>query len=182
MPQHQQSIRFSLRRLLAVVVVVAAAGAIYVATVGRSQISTLFGNAENIAIVRDATRVEAYRVTLPGGDAPNEDTSPLDYEITSDPVRLPTAMASELAKTLLSSDTYSGAAAACGPPIYGVKISFFRNAERVDVYFCFHCSVLRVVRDERVYGGADFGNAEQVFVKAVKTLFPNDVEIQAIRE
>lgn len=180
MTQHQKAFRFSLRRLLAVVVVVAAVGAVYVSTVGRSQISTLFGGAENIAIVRDATRVEAYRVTLPGSDAPNEDTSPLDYEITSDPVRLPTAMASELAKTLLSSDTYSGAAAACGPPIYGVKISFFRNAERVDVYFCFHCSVLRVVRDEQVYGGADFGNAEQVFVQAVKTLFPNDAEIQAI--
>lgn len=164
------------------VVVIAAVGAVYVVTVGRSQVSTLFGGAENIAIVREATRVEAYRMALPEDDVPSEDTSPLDYDIASEPVRVSAVMARELATTLLSSDTYSGAASACGPPLYGVKVSFFRDAERVDVYFCFHCSVMRVVRDERVHGGVDFGNAEQLFVQAVKALFPDDAEIQAIRE
>ena len=58
MSQHQQSIRFSLRRLLAIVVLVAVVGAIYVAIVGPSPMLRLFGGAENMAIVREATRVE----------------------------------------------------------------------------------------------------------------------------
>ena len=40
---------------------------------------------------------------------------------------------------------------------------------------------LRVVRDDQLLGGADFDHGKQVFVDAVKELFPADAEIQAIR-
>lgn len=180
--QNVQPFRFSLRRLFAVIVVVAAIGAIYVATIGQSPMSRLFGGAENMAIVREATRVEAYRVTPPPGSNPMEDyTSPLDYEVVTEPVAVPVKMAREISRALLSPETYSwDSAKACGDPVYGVKLSFFQDSERVDVYFCFKCSVLAVVRDDRVFGGEDFDNAEQVFVEAVKTLFPDDQEIQQI--
>jgi hypothetical protein len=183
MTKNSPFIRFSLRRLFVVIIIVAAAGALYVATVGRSPMSRLFGGGENMAIVRDATRVEAYRVTPPPGSNPMERyTSPLDYEVVSDPVAVPAEMAREMSQALLSPETYNwGSAKACGGPVYGVKLSFFQGAERVDVYFCFQCSVLAVVRDDRVFVGEDFDNAEQVFVQAVKKLFPDDAKIQAIR-
>lgn len=107
--------------------------------------------------------------------------SPLDYEVVSEPVAVPAVAARKLSETLLSPETYSwGSAKACGGPVYGVKLSVFQGSERVDVYFCFQCSVLAVVRDDRVFGGGDFDNAEQVFVQAVKALFPDDQEIQPI--
>ncbi len=176
--------RFSLRRLFAVIVVVAAVGAIYVATVGRSPMSRLFGGGENMSIVRDATRVEAYRVTPPSGSNPMEDyTSPLDYEVVTEPVAVPAEMAREMSRALLLPATYSwDSAKACGGPVYGVKLSFFQDSERVEVYFCFQCSMLAVVSDDRVLGGEDFDNAEALFISAVKKLFPEDAEIQAIRE
>jgi hypothetical protein len=135
-----------------------------------------------MAIVREATRVEAYRVTPPSGSNPMEDyTSPLDYEVVTEPVAVPAEMAKEMSQALLSPETYGwDYAKACGWPVYGVKLSFFQGSERVDVYFCFKCSVLAVVRDDRVLGGEDFDNAEQVFVQAVKKLFPDDAEIQNI--
>lgn len=184
MSQHQQSIRFSLRRLLAIVVLVAVVGAIYVAIVGPSPMLRLFGGAENMAIVREATRVEAYRVVPPEGTEPMiDDISPLDYKVVAGPMTVPTEMATEMSKALLSPETYGwDYVKACGHPVYGVKLSFFQESERVDVYLCFRCSTLAVVRDDQVFGGEDFDNAEQVFVKAVKALFPDDAEIQAIRD
>jgi hypothetical protein len=179
-----ESIRFSLRRLLAIVVVVAAVGAIYVAIVGPSPIPRLFGGLENMAIVREATRVEAYRVVPPDGTEPMiDDISPLDYKVVAGPMTVPAEMATEMSKALLSPETYGwDYVKACGRPVYGVKLSFFQETERVDIYFCFKCLTLAVVRDDQVFGGEDFDNAEQAFVKAVKALFPDDPEIQAIRE
>ena len=180
MSQHQQSIRFSLRRLLAVVVVVAVIVAIYVAIVGPSPIPRLFGGLENMAIVREATRVEAYRVVPPPGSRPMEDDiSPLDFTVASEPTTVPAEMAQELATTLLSPDTYDfwGGKKACGYPVYGVKLSFFRGNDRVDVFFCFQCGDLAVTRDEKMFGVGDFSPKEQAFVKAVKALFPDDAEI-----
>jgi hypothetical protein len=182
MSQNLRPFRFSLRRLFAVIVVVAAVGAIYVVTVGRSPMSRLFGGGENMAIVREATRVEAYRVVPPPGTEQMVDyISPLDYKVVAGPVVVPAEMEKEMSKALLSPETYGwDYAKACGWPVYGVKLSFFQGSERVDVYFCFKCSVLAVVRDDRVLSGEDFDNAEQVFIEAVKELFPQDAEIQAI--
>ena len=133
--------------------------------------------------MREATRVEAYRVAPPSGSNPMEDyTSPLDYEVASEPVVVSAVAARELSEALLSPETYNwGSAKACGGPVYGVKLSFFKGSERVDVYFCFQCSVLAVVRDDRVFGGGDFDNAEPLFIRAAKKLFPHDAAIQEIR-
>lgn len=150
---------------------------------GRSQISTLFGDAENVAIVGEATRVEAYRLAPPQGVDPfSVDTSPLEYRTTAGPVTVKSELAETLQATLLAPQTYQwDAAKACGYPVYGVKLSFFRDGERVDVYICFKCLVLRVVRNDQLLGGADFDHGQQAFVDAVKELFPADAEIQAIR-
>jgi len=144
----------------------------------------LFGSVENMAIVREATRVEAYRLAPPKGfDTKFEDVSPLDYEVVSGATVASDEMAQRLKSTLLSPDTYLwDIAKACGYPVYGVKASFIRGDDRVDVYFCFGCSMLAVVRGQTVYIAEDFDNGERVFVESVKALFPDDVEIQAIRE
>lgn len=170
--------------MLAVVIVVAAVGAIYAVTVGRSRISTLFGSVENIAIVREAMRVEAYRVVPPAESKPIHDyISPLDFKVATGPTTVPEEMARELATSLLSPDTYSwGTAKACGYPVYGVKLSFFRGNDRVDVFFCFQCGDLAVTRDGKRFGGGDFSQMTRPFVQAAKALFPDDAEIQAIRE
>jgi hypothetical protein len=170
--------------LLATVAAVAAIGAIYALTLGRSPAARLFGGGANMRIVREATRVEAYRLTPPEGVDPFlVNTSPLEYRTSAGPVAVKSKLAERLQATLLSPQTYMwDAAKACGYPVYGVKLSFFRDGERVDVYFCFKCMVLRVVRDDQLLGGADFDHGKQVFVDTVKELFPQDAEIQAIRE
>lgn len=184
MSQQVNSVRFSLRRLLVVVLAVAIAATFYAATVGRPPIVKLFGGAENMAIVREATRVEAYRVAPPAGSKPMEDyISPLDFEVAAGPAAVSAEMAKELATSLLSPDTYRrGGAKECGYPVYGVMLSFFRGNDRVDVFFCFQCGDLAVTRDGKKFGVGDFSQITRPFVVAVKKLFPDDAEIQAIRE
>jgi hypothetical protein len=183
MSHDPQPFRFSLRRLLLIVVVIAAGVALYQAAFGPPSMSRLFGSAQNLSIVREATRVEAYRLAPPEGVDPFlVDTSPLEYQTTAGPVTVKSELAETLQEALLSPQTYRWwGVKECGYPVYGVKLSFFRGSERVDVYFCFKCSVLAVVRDEQVVGRADFDHGERVFIDAVKKLFPQDAEIQAIR-
>lgn len=179
----QKPFRFSLRRLLTIVVVIAVGVALYEAAFGPPSMSRLFGSAESLAIVREATRVEAYRLAPPNGvNRVHVDTSPLEYRTTAGPVIVKSELAEALQETLLSPQTYRWRVVKeCGYPVYGVKLSFFRGSERVDVYLCLKCSVLAVVRDEQVVGIADFDYGERVFFDAVKKLIPQDAEIQAIR-
>ncbi|QDT72612.1 hypothetical protein I41_17940 [Lacipirellula limnantheis] len=178
-----QSFRFSLRRLLTIVVAIAVGVALYQAAFGPPSMSRLFGGAENLAIVRESTRVEAYRLVPPPGSRPNEDDlSPFDFNVVAGPVVVPAEMANDLATTLLSPNTYDwDAAKACGYPVYGVKLSFFRGNDRVDVFFCFQCADLAVTRDGEKFGIGDFSPQERPFVAAVKQLFSDDAGIQAIR-
>lgn len=176
-------LRISLKRMLAVVAFVAIIGAAYVAMAPRSPLMQVFNSAANMEIIRMATRVEARRVHLPAGvEAPRDDLSPTDYVVAAESTQVPEPLVQILTEQLLATATYEvDAAKACGPPIYGVMLSFFRDEERVDVYFCFHCSVLAVVRDGVVQGGGDFSMANDDFVRTAKELFPDDAEIQAIR-
>lgn len=163
---------------------VAAIGAIYALTLGRSPAARVFGGGANMRIVREATRAEAYRLAPPEGVDPQfTAVSPLQYEVTGGPVAASTELTELLKETLLSSATYDlEVAKGCGFPVYGVRLSFYRGDERVDVYLCFRCSDLAVVREETAYAPADFSRGKRVLLNAVKELFPQDAEIQAIQE
>lgn len=175
--------RFSLRRLLAAVVLIAAIGTLYVATIGRPPISRLFGGGRNVATIREATRVEAYRLEAPSGrEVSADDVSPLEYEVTSVPAVVPAKRAKKLAQALLSPQTYEWETAKACVPIYGVKISFFKGVERVDVFFCFACDILTVTSGDFVFGVEDFDHSRLLFVRTVKELFPDAPVIQGISE
>ena len=156
------------------------------AATAQTPLSRVLGSAENIAIVRDATRAEAYRLAPPEGVDPQfTEVSPLEYEVTGGPVAASMELAEQLKETLLSPETYPMRwmmAKECGLPVYGVKLSFYQGDERVDVYLCFGCSDLAVVREESACDPADFSRGKRVLLDAVKELFPQDAEIQAIRE
>lgn len=175
--------KISLKRLLAMVAFAAFIGGAYVAMAPRSPLMQVFNSAATMEVVRAATRVEARRVHLPTGvEFPGEDMLPTDYVVAAESMQVPEPLVRTLTERLLATATYEvDTAKACGPPIYGVVLSFFRDEERVDVYFCFRCGDLAVVRDGAVQGRGDFSTVEDDFVRAAKELFPNDAEIQAIK-
>jgi hypothetical protein len=176
--------RFSLRIALVLMTICCVIwGAIYFRS--RYSVAKLFGGRTGLSIVSHATRIEAFRL----GDPPPEKVkqefgaSPFDYPVVAGPVAVPAKLADETITALRSPSSYGfDYAKACGWPIYGARLSFERDSDRVDVYLCFKCNVLTVCRDERIVGGEDFDDIRPVLVRTVKACFPQDGVIQALDE
>jgi hypothetical protein len=145
-------------------------------------IDRVFGSRANAAIVSQASRVEAYRL----GPLPKQinwqNALPADYPIIGGPVLLAPAIAADVSNALTSPKSYLWDAVKGCIPTYGVKFSFFRDADRMDVLLCFECDILWVSRDGRAVGGEDFDNSRALLVRAAKTAFPDDALIQKLQE
>jgi len=170
------------RRALAVIGIVAVAAVVAtVAIVIRNGISTavevLGGQAAYDAISRP-DKVEAYRLDPPS-PAPQ---LPSQYPVTAGPVRLSPDMAAEVSASLTSSATYLLDSAKSCNPRYGVKLSFHRGAERIDVLLCYECMIFTAVRGDQFIGGEDFDNGNATLVRAAKAAFPDDEAIQGLQE
>jgi hypothetical protein len=157
-------------------------GLIYIA-VGRWQVARLFGGGENLRTLRDATSVEAYRLAPPDVKSPRQErTEPSEFQIVSPPAPVPPDLAAALAERLTSPSSYRfSIGKECGYPDYGVKLSFTRDSQSVDVFLCFHCRDLAVVKDGVTTGAADFDRAAVELIAAAKKLFPDDEQIQQLR-
>ncbi len=147
----------------------------------RTAIAEMFGGGPALATVAKPSRVEAYRLDpLPAGRSWTE-ASVADYPVTAGPVAVPAAIVGPVSAALLSPDTYGWDFAKSCLPTYGVRLSFHRGGERIDVLFCFECNILLIGRDGRTTGGEDFDRNRAVFVRAARALFPEDDLIQRLR-
>jgi hypothetical protein len=157
-------------------------GLIYIA-VGRWQVTRLFGGGENLRLLRDATRVEAYRLAPPIGKNPRQErTAPREFQVVSSPVVVPHDLVVALAERLTSPSSYRFSVnKECGYPDYGVRLSFTKDGRSVDLFLCFHCRDLAVVQDGVMIGEADFDRTAAELIGAGKTLFPDDEQIQQLR-
>jgi hypothetical protein len=145
-------------------------------------VAEMFGGKYSLQTVQHPTRVEACCLgPLPQGISWQE-ASLGDYPVTSGPFEVVKTIAEPASEALLSPDTYGWDFAKDCAPVYGVRLSFLRGSERIDVLFCFECDVLLVGRNGRVTGGEDFDFGRSVFVRAVKAIFPDNEVIQRLRE
>ena len=150
-----------------------------------SPLSRLSVDAPGVEAVQAPDRVEAYRLGAPPGEgAPIDPISPLDFPVAEGPIAVPPTLAKEISEALLRRDWRLGLIRTeCGPPIYGVKLSFHRGAEETDVYLCFGCSELSVVRHGKALGVTRFpAEARKSLAATMKELFPGDALIHAIDE
>mgnify|MGYP006969408098 CR=1 FL=1 len=143
---------------------------------GEAQVEKLFGGAEAVGVVNEATTVEAFR--LPTGSFFQE--SPEKYTMTSGPVAVSAATAEKLRAALLDPKTYGWDFAKGCEPDFGVRIRFTKGKETVDVFFCFGCDILAVYFNGKRTGDEDFDDARPAFVAAAKALFPKDEAIQGL--
>lgn len=161
---------------LALAVVAFAAEALYRARA----VSQMFGGDAALDTVAHASRVEAFRLGPLPADVQWQDAAREDYPVTSGPVDVPAPAAAEIAAALISKDSYRWHSIKLCMPNYGVRLSFYREADRVDVFLCFECDILGIAHNGRATGGEDFDDVRPVFVRASKKLFPDDPEIQGL--
>jgi hypothetical protein len=145
----------------------------------------MFGGEGGLAIVSHPSKVEACRLgPLPVrevGGLQTRTTKPADYPILSGPVTVPTKIATELSSAFTSGDAYGWDYAKGCKPTYGVRLSFYRGGDQVDVLLCLNCKILIVARDGEFVGGEDFDPIWPIVVEAVTTIFPQDPAIQSLK-
>ena len=87
----------------------------------------------------------------------------------------------KLRAVLLNPSSYEFEMAKGCMPDYGVRFQFVHQGREVDVLLCFGCDILAVYDRGKKVGGEDFDTARLSLAAIVKTLFPKDDAIQALK-
>jgi hypothetical protein len=134
----------------------------------------------SLEAIKNPERVEAVRLKTDVGATEEMDGDLPKLSSLGTPVAVPGPTASRMAARLLARDTYEFDSPKGCVPTYGVRISFIRGADRTDVFFCFECSILAVLQNDKVVGYGDFDPARAELLKDVQQLFPHDTAIQSL--
>jgi len=162
--------------IFVVAIVAVAIGAKWFFSAPSPELLKLYGGPEGIAVVQKAERVEAYLLDhdFRRGQEPT---------VKEGPVAISEPIASQLVSALSSHDSYGWSYAKGCIPVWGVRLSFYRGADRVDILLCFQCDLLQVsLNGNRTAGNEDFDPIQPQLAHAVKAIFPNDPNIQAVRD
>lgn len=153
-----------------------------------------FLGAEAIAIIREAERVESYRLSPP--PRPTDAASDIaafeeDWRTRIDPERitarganLSTQQTAELKDLLLSPGSYRLSVRKQCLPRAGVGLRLYAGSRTADVLLCFECDMLGLASpdDRQQAGWEDFDPVRPQLVRLVKELFPEDFVILGLRE
>jgi hypothetical protein len=139
----------------------------------------LFGGAEALRVVREATSVEAFRIDSDGRDPTNKKKTVAGYEIISGPVQVDRESARKLAAELTKTETYDWERSKGCKPEPGVAVRFTKDKHVVEIWFCFECLILGVIYDEKFADDEDFEISNDSLA-IVKKWFPKDKAIQDI--
>lgn len=151
----------------------------------NAELRRIFGGSAGWSLLKDADRVEAYRI----GELPNLHQSDSiskaavgDYPIISGPIAVSPADIDTLRSTLQDHESYIRKTAKKCMPTPGIRLDFIRGGERLSVLLCFECDMLLNYLNEKLVGGEDFDNARPILVRTARSLFPDDPKIQALAE
>jgi hypothetical protein len=133
----------------------------------------LFGGREGFAVLQGAERIEAFRLNHPRGQEPT---------VTEGPVPVTRPIAPQLVSLLSAHDAYGWNSWPGCIPLWGVRLSFYRGADRIDVLLCFQCNLLSVSLNGTKIGDGNFRPMRPHLVRAIKALFPNDQALQELPE
>lgn len=148
----------------------------------EDRVAKMFGGRDGLKALTAPDKVEAYRLRPLPQEMQGRRTPLTKFPILSGPVAVPKESTDKIARTLLSDESYEWESAKGCLPYYGVRLSFTRSDDQVDVLLCFQCDVLLVYRNGKITGGEDFDAIRHVLVRTVKPLFPDDKVVQGLKE
>ena len=139
---------------------------------------------EGVALLETATHVEVFRIKpRPGPGAGGGQIA--GYPITAKGKEKGKEFAAELRKVLYEEKSWTGQAKRCFDP--GVVFRIHGEKGSLDVIVCFACTNFRLnVNDNKgapvVKTGGAFGPDIAPLLKLAKKAFPDDAEIQGLKE
>jgi hypothetical protein len=148
------------------------AGAIWFRA-ARAELLKLYGGPAGFAALQSPERVEAYRLSHSIGREPT---------VTEGPVAVNPSVAKQLGTVLSAHGAYGWNFAKGCVPVWGVRLSFYRGTDRVDVLLCFECDILRVSLNGTNSGNEDFDPIRPHLLRVLREIFPDDQEIKTLPE
>ncbi len=177
MPMPNLSLRSRWAFVSAMVVLVSTLAILSAVRSGRvvqsTRVAQLFGGEAGLAVVAHPDSIQAFRLDT-------TDDSRIDFPVADGPITVPNGIAKSLASALAADGSYDWGVAHGCMPRYGVRLSFNRGSDRVDVLFCMNCRVLSALRGGDETGSVEFGPIRPAMVDAFKSLFPRDPAIQSL--
>ncbi len=153
--------------------------------------SRVFGGRKAFATFLSASEVTAERVRC---NSPDGSASLSDYRRDS-LQSLSRVQIDQIRRLFKQRDSYlpelwrlkggESIVSSCGPPFYGVLFTF-HSAPTVRIALCFRCREFGVFvgdddRSSFVNRDTDFGLMRPILVSLVKSIYPNDPEIQSLK-
>lgn len=137
----------------------------------EAQLIQSLGGDQVVAVLRNYERAEIALISPPedGRQFP-----PNEYREIANPLPLSAEIAGDISRTLIDrrENVDNSTKKSCAPR-YGVRVSFFAGADRVDVYFCFECSIFAVCLNGKPVGGNDFELAYRKLIGLVRKVYPD---------
>lgn len=137
-------------------------------------------------VVEEAERFEAFTLQPLTASVNWQNAKLSDFKARDKSALESKDLTRRIATALLDPNSYrpkGGSAKACIPQ-YGVKLSFSRANDRVDVLLCFECDIMATFRNGagEMESGQSFDDGRAELLRLVKLLFPDDRLIQSIKE
>jgi len=127
-----------------------------------------------VAILHDPDRVEAVLLSEPKNA---QTTPPHEYEPSTDAVLVDAEVGAHVVEVLLDPQLHwvipKGAAKACFP-VYGVRLSYLKADDHVDLYLCFLCDDVAVYANGKHVPYAQVQFAVEQLLGDVLKIFPDD--------
>ena len=140
----------------------------------------LYGGPTRVEALTDPTSVDAFRIdTQPRKPEPGVPFVGV-HAVESGPVRVDADTAATLSTILSDSETYDWWKAKSDPYAPTVGLRFTRDVSRIDIALDFTSNMLTIHRDGKMIGVEDFDDARPQLLAAVKSVFPDDADVQAI--
>lgn len=150
------------------------------------KVKAWMGGDRPVGIIAGATRVECFRVNP---EKPNEPMGKEcgGYPIISTAKEQPKEFAGKLAAILFDDKTYDFDKAKRCEFSPGVGFRFWKDKDWVDLVICFSCDELEVStippgEKDRKASREDCDSARAALVALAKSAFPDDKEIQGLKE
>ena len=147
-----------------------------------ARVEKLLGGAEGVHLLREAGRVQAYRID--GMGRRKGDTSPgrlHGYPVLAGPVAVDAASRDRLVAVFTADETYLWDIAKACEFLPGVLVRFEEQQRRWDVLICFSCDEVEFYLDGKKVGHEDIDPERRTLVAVARALFPDDAKIQALK-
>ncbi len=138
----------------------------------------LFGGEDSIEILKHPDQIEAHRLVPVEKVVKDID----DFPTAGAPIVLKDDLASRFSRDLASPASYGWGYSKPCIPAPGVRLTFLRSDDRIDVFFCFECDTIWILRNKQFVGVGQIDPGRNEFAAAMKAAFPGDQEIQSLRD